>query len=116
MPWWSWIVLWGCLALAALATFGWLGYLIVTKSLNVLHALGDLAEKTELLQSHVDAFADERSSSAVFADAAELAEQRRAAQAERQRWRQTRREARVRQGKIIVSADPQRFSHLLKRT
>ncbi|TAM68941.1 MAG: hypothetical protein EPN48_09640 [Microbacteriaceae bacterium] len=116
MPWWSWVVIWGCLVLAALATFGRLGYLIVTKFLKVLHALGGLADKTELLQSHVDAFADERRSSAVFADAAELAEQRRAARAERARWRQTRREARVRQGKIAQSADPQRFSHLLKRT
>ncbi|WP_308468712.1 hypothetical protein [Rathayibacter soli] len=116
MPWWSWIVIWGCLVLAALATFGWLGYRIVIKFLQALHALGDLASKTEALQSHADELTSEQNGSAVFADAALLDDQHRARQAERRRWRQTRREARVRRGKILVNADPQQFSHLVKRT
>ncbi|MEO8907398.1 MAG: hypothetical protein ABI310_04900 [Microbacteriaceae bacterium] len=116
MPWWSWIVIWGCLVLAAIAAFVWLGYRIVTKFLAALHALEDLAAKTDVLQAHAESLATEHGSPAVFVDAALLGEQRRTQRAERAHWRQTRREARVREGKILVTADPQQYSHLLKRT
>lgn len=116
MPWWSWIVVWGSLALCALAVFVWLGYRIVIKAVAVLRGLGDLADKADLLHTRTEEIVAAHGPSAVFTDPRQIAEQRNIERAARAHWRQTRREARVRQGKILVNADPQRLSHLLKRT
>jgi hypothetical protein len=116
MPWWSWIVIWSSLGLLAAATLVLLGYRIVMKVMTMFSALGDLADKTELLEAQTDALINEQARSAVFADPAELASVRRAQKTERRRRRQMRRELRVLRGKIMVKADPHQFSHLLKRT
>jgi hypothetical protein len=116
MPWWSWLVIWGSLGLLALAALAFLGYRIVIKFMAVFSALGDLADKTALLDAQTDALVNDRVPSAVFADPVELARARRAQKARRAHRRQLRREARVLRGKIIVKADPHQFSHLLKRT
>lgn len=115
MPWWSWLVIWVVLVLALLGMFMYLGYRLFVKGMTTLRALGDLTEKTELLSRRFDDEPDPPFHPAVLGPTREYAqgwEERRATNAT---IRHTRREARVRRGKLLVSADPRRFSHLLRK-
>jgi hypothetical protein len=117
MPWWSWLVIWVVLVLALLGMFAWLGYRLFVKAMTALGALGELAEKTEALSARFD---DEPVEppfhSAVFGPAREYAQSWQARRARNATIRHTRREARIRRGKLLVSADPSRFSDLFRRT
>ncbi|MDQ1577161.1 MAG: hypothetical protein QOH55_2311 [Microbacteriaceae bacterium] len=115
MPWWSWILLWGALVLAMLGILGWLSFRLFTKFGRALVAFGDLAEKASALEALVDEVADSFEP-AVLADAAALRHAREQQQTDRERRRQTRRDSRVRRGKLLVKADTAQFLHLIKRT
>ena len=116
MPWWSWLVIWVVLVLALLAMVAWLGYRLFVKAMAALAALGDLADKTDALSARSD---DEPAEPpfhpAAFRPAREFAEEWQARRVRRATIRHTRREARIRRGKLLVSADPSRFSHLLRK-
>jgi hypothetical protein len=116
MQWWAWLVIWGGLVLVALALFAWLVYRIVTKSIAAFSALGELVEKADLLGARAEEIADEHRLLAIFEDAGDVAADVHAARVRRQYRRQMRREARVLRGKLLVSADPHQYLHLLKRT
>lgn len=116
MPWWSWVVIWGGLVLLLIGVLGFLTYRIVIKLFSTLGALGELAEKAELLETNAQNLADEAQVSAVFSSASQQAAARRAILSERRFRRQTRREARVQRGKLLVKADPHQFFHRIKRT
>jgi hypothetical protein len=115
MPFWSWIVIWGGLVLILLAMLGFFGYRLFVKLMRAFDALGELSEKTAMLDAASEKLAEEHFSPAVFADAAELSRSHRAAKAARRRRREARREKRVLRGRILVKADPQQYSHLLRK-
>lgn len=115
MPWWSWLLIWLGLSLALLAMLAFFGYRLFVKAMTTLQALGDLTDKTELLSSQFNDDSEPVFHPAVFGPVREYAqnwEQRRARNAT---IRHTRREARIRRGRLLVSADPRRFSHLLRK-
>jgi hypothetical protein len=116
MPWWSWLVIWGGLVLLAIGTLGFLTYRIVIKLFSTLKALGELAEKAELLDARSQELAQEPHISAVFADASQKARDWHAILGERRYRRQTRREARVQRGKLLTKADPHQYFTPRKRT
>ena len=76
----------------------------------------DLLAKTEVLSRRAEELREEPFHPAVFADLAELHEERSERLAERAVARQARRDARVRRGKLLVQADPNRYAHLIRRT
>jgi flagellar biosynthesis/type III secretory pathway M-ring protein FliF/YscJ len=116
MPWWSWLVIGVVLVLALLGMIAWLGYRLFVKAMTTLAALGDLAEKTELLSSRFDDEPHEAAfHPAALGPAREYAQRWEERRARNATIRHTRREARVRRGKLLVSADPSRFSHLLRK-
>jgi hypothetical protein len=115
MPWWSWIIIWGLLILALLGMLVWFGFTLFRKFLDVADALGQLAEKTELLDERIDELAPQLSEPAIFGDRDELAEVVELQSLERERRRQIRRDLLVKRGKLLVKADAQQFSHLTKR-
>jgi hypothetical protein len=103
--------------LALLGMVAWLGYRLFVKAMATLHALGELAEKTELLS---DLSGDEQAEKpfhpAVLGPVREYAQNWQARRARNATIRHTRREARIQRGKLLVSADPRRFSDLFRRT
>ncbi|GAB3796446.1 hypothetical protein GCM10028798_06410 [Humibacter antri] len=116
MPWWSWLVIWAVLVLALLGMFGLFGYRLFVKAMATMGALGDLAEKTDVLSSRAGEGAGEAAfRPAVLGPAREYAQRWDERRARNATIRHTRREARVRRGKLLVSADPSRFSHLLRK-
>lgn len=116
MPWWSWIVIWVGLVLALLGMFAWLIYRIVKKLLAALHALSELGDRTELLESRITEFAEEPFRSAVLASAGELSVARDQARGDRENSRQIHNENRMARGRVLLNADPQQFSQIFKRT
>ena len=116
MPFWSWIIIWAVLALALLGMLAYFGYRLFRKLMAALEALGELSEKAALLDDAAESLRDAPFEPAVFADAGALSRQRRLAKAASLRRRQARREKRLERGRLLVKADPQQFSYLVKRT
>lgn len=116
MPWWSWLIIWVVLVLALLGMLALFGYRLFMKAMATMGALGELAEKTEVLSSRFDDETGEPAfHPAVLGPAREYAQRWEERRARNATIRHTRREARVRRGKLLVSADPSRFSHLLRK-
>lgn len=116
MPWWSWLVIWVVLVLALLGMLALLGYRLFVKAMGTMRALGELAEKTEVLSTRFDDDAGEPVfRPAALGPAREYAQRWEDRRARSATIRHTRREERVRRGKLLVSADPSRFSHLLRK-
>ncbi|WP_223690536.1 hypothetical protein [Leifsonia poae] len=116
MPWWSWIVIWGTLILAFLGMLVFFAVHLFRKLMAAGREVGALAEKAEVLSRRADELRDPPFHSAVFDDASRLSAERDQARADRRFARQSRSDARVRRGKLLVNADPTPFSHLTKRT
>ncbi|NNC10451.1 hypothetical protein HII28_00930 [Planctomonas sp. JC2975] len=115
MPWWSWVVIWVVLVLALLGMVGYLGYRLFVKAMTTLRALGELTEKSDLLSARFDETAEPAFHPAVLGPVREYAGLWEARRARIATIRHTRREVRIRRGKLLVSADPSRFSHLLRK-
>lgn len=115
MPWWSWVVIWVVLVLGLLGMLAFFAVHLFRKLMAAGTEASALIEKTEVLSSRVDEVDDAVFRSAVFADAAVLHDEHEQAKADRVVARQLRRDARVRRGKLLVNADPRRYSHLIKR-
>ncbi len=117
MPWWSWVVIWVVLVLGLLAMVASLGYRLVLKAMGALRALGELTEKAEVLSSRAEeGRPDPPFHPAVLGSAREYAQDWEARRARNATIRHTQREARIRRGKLLVSADVSRFSNLFRRT
>lgn len=115
MPWWSWLVIWVVLVVALLGMLVFFGYRLFVKAMTTLSALGDLTEKADVLSRRLDTEPDEPFHAAALRPAREYAEAWAERRARNATIRHTRREARIRRGKLLVSADPRRFSHLLRK-
>ncbi|WP_158864200.1 hypothetical protein [Leifsonia sp. AG29] len=116
MPWWSWLLIWSVLVLGLLGMLAFFAWWLFRKVVAAGRDAADLLAKTEVLGRHADELSEEPFHPAVFADLAELHEQRSERLAERAVARQARRDARVRRGKLLVQADPNRYAHLIRRT
>lgn len=116
MPWWSWLIIWGVLVAALLALLVWQGIRLFRKFMGAVHALGELAEKTSLLEQRAGELEERHFRAAAFQSAARLSYERRKDAARRADRRQAHRDARVQRGRLITRADPRQFSYLTKRT
>lgn len=115
MPWWSWLVIWGVLVAALLALLVWQGIRLFKKLMGAFTELGELADKTSILQQRADELTERRFEPAVFADASRLSHERDLTRTQRSEERQLKREARVQHGRLLTKADPHQFSHLIRR-
>lgn len=115
MPWWSWFAIWAVLILALLGMLAWIGYRLFRKSTVVLAALGELSEKASLLQSRADSLDPQRAQYAIFDKRMTWVQLREERQALAQERRSIRSKSRVRRGKLLVTADPQQYSYLIRR-
>lgn len=116
MPWWSWVVIWAALVLALLGMLAFFAWWLFRKVMATAHEAGALMEKAEILRQRSGDMRYTEFHSAVFDDPDELRAQREQATADRRVARQARSDQRVRRGKILVKADPFRYSYLNKRT
>ncbi|MFF1878907.1 hypothetical protein [Leifsonia sp. NPDC058230] len=115
MPWWSWLVIWGVLVLGTLGMLALFAVWLFRKLMAAAAEVSDLAQKAEILSQRAEALREPPFHAAVFADVSELRDEREQAKADRANARQARRDARVRRGKLLISADPSQFSHLNQR-
>lgn len=116
MPWWSWLVIWTVLVLGLLGMLAFFGWSLFRKVMAAAREAGALMQKAEILGARSDDFRPPEFHSAVFADPDRLRAEREQAVADRRIARQARRDQRVRRGKMLVKADPLRYSYLDKRT
>lgn len=116
MPWWSWVIIWVVLVLALLGMLAWLGYRLFVKLMAAFNALGELTDKADALSRR---FGDDETEPplhpAVLGPVREYAQSWEERRARNATIRHTRREARIRRGKLLVSADPSRYSYLLRK-
>lgn len=116
MPWWSWVVIWVVLVLGLLGMLAFFGWWLFRKAMAAGREAGALIEKADILSQRSADMRYAEFHSAVFADADVLRAEREQAVADRQVARQARRDRRVMRGKILVRADPFRYSYLNRRT
>ena len=116
MPWWSWVVIWAVLVLGLLGMLAFFAWWLFRKVMAAGREASALIEKAEILSRRSDDMRYAEFHSAVFADSDVLRAEREQAVADRKVARQARRDRRVRRGKILVNADPFRYSHLNRRT
>ena len=115
MPWWSWVVIWAVLVLGLLAMLAFFAWSLFRKLMRAAHEATALLEKTDVLTARTGDLHDAAFHPAVLADAAQLAAEREQVRADRATARQARRDARVRRGKLLVKADPNRYAYLTQR-
>ena len=116
MPWWSWVVIWAVLVLGLLGMLAYFGWSLFRKVMAAAREAGALMEKAAILSQRSGDMRYTEFHSAVFEDPDALRAEREQAIADRRVARQARRDQRVRRGKILVTADPFRYSYLGKRT
>jgi hypothetical protein len=116
MPWWSWVVIWAVLVLGLLGMLAFFAWWLFRKVMAAGREASALIEKAEILSRRSDDMRYAEFHNAVFADSDVLRAEREQAGADRQVARQARRDRRVRRGKILVNADPFRYSYLNRRT
>ncbi|MFI5060405.1 MAG: hypothetical protein ACHP7F_03080 [Actinomycetales bacterium] len=115
MPWWSWLVIWSVLVLGLLGMLALFAVSLFRKLMAAGAEVTALAAKAEVLSRRAEELRDPPFHTAAFDDAARLRQEREEALAARAKARQARRDARVRRGKLLTSADPSQFSHLSRR-
>lgn len=116
MPWWSWALIWAALVAALIALLTVSGLRLFHKAMALLDALGELADGIELLDRRAQRMSQAAVSISVFDGTAGPADRWSRLRRARQVHRQARREERVAQGRILITADYRRYAHLLKRT
>ena len=116
MPWWSWVVIWVVLVLGLLGMLAFFAWWLFRKVMAAGREASALIEKADVLRQRSNDMRYTEFHSAVFADADLLRAEREQAVADRQVARQARRDRQVRRGKILVRADPFRYSYLNRRT
>ncbi|MEY9953685.1 hypothetical protein [Leifsonia sp. EB34] len=116
MPWWSWVVIWVVLVLGLLGMLAFFAWSLFRKVMAAGREAAALIAKADILSQRSADMRYAEFHSAVFADADVLRAEREQAVADRQVARQARRDRRVKRGKILVNADPLRYSYLNRRT
>lgn len=116
MPWWSWVVIWVALVLGLFGMLAYFGWSLFRKVMAAAREASALFEKAAILSERSGEMRYAAFHSAVFENPDILRAEREQAIADRRVARQARRDRRVRRGKILVTADPFRYSYLGKRT
>jgi hypothetical protein len=116
MPWWSWVVIWAVLVLGLLGMLAFFARSLFRKMMAAAHEAAALLEKADILSQRSGDMRYTEFHAAVFQDPDDLRARHEQAIADRRVARQARRDQRVRRGKILVNADPFRYSYLNKRT
>lgn len=115
MPWWSWVVIWAVLVLGLFGMLAFFAWWLFRKVMAAASEASALMQKADILGERSADMRYAEFHSAIFVSPDELHTQREQARADRQVARQARRDQRVRRGKILISADPFRYSYLNKR-
>lgn len=105
MPWWSWTLIWGGLVLALLGMLAAMGWWLFRKGMTAFTALGELADRLELLDAATDEVAPAPFTPAVLRDPAEVRAEHRLRTELRAERRRLRRKHRLARGKLLVTAD-----------
>jgi hypothetical protein len=116
MPWWSWVLIWIGLVLGLLGMLAFFGWSLFRKTMAAGREAAALLEKAEILSERSGDMRYTEFHSAIFEDPDHLRAEREQAAYDRAVARQARRDQRIRRAKILVKADPLRYSNLGKRT
>jgi proteasome accessory factor C len=103
IAWWGWLLIWTGLVLALLGVLVWIGWRLVRQFLALLADLGDLADKTALLEAATTP-ADERPQNAVLAGYAETRQAFGRRWERRSKMKHIRRLDRLQRAKLLTSA------------
>lgn len=105
MAWWAWLIIWTVLVLGLLATLAGLGYRLYRKFRGALDALGELTDQVARLSDVVEDLAPEPAERAITLGYAEVARRRDEHHRLRGELRQSRRDARLARGKLLVNPE-----------
>jgi hypothetical protein len=105
MPWWSWLVIWTCLALALIAVLVVSAWRLFRKAVSVFDELGVLAEMAGLLDAAVTEFDEQQSELAILQKLSDVQVRRRRLRDASALRRDARHTARVARGCALTRFD-----------
>jgi hypothetical protein len=105
MPWWSWIVIWGVLAVALLAMLAIMAFRLFRKGVGVLTELEALATKAELLDRAAEVVDEQRQELAILAGAAATRRRRELVREAALGRKAARHDARIARAKALIGVD-----------
>jgi hypothetical protein len=105
MPWWSWLVIWTCLALALVAVLVIAAWRLFRKAVAVFDELGTLAAKTELLDGAVTEFDEQQAELAILQKLSDVQARRRQIRDASALRRDARHTTRVARGRVLTRFD-----------
>ena len=108
MPWWSWVLIWTVLVLLLLGVLALNGWILFRKAMTAARALGELLEKTSLLEAAGEELRDERFTPSVLRPIDEVRREHAVRSSERAERRERRRELRLQRGRLLTSAEATR--------
>ena len=111
MPWWSWLLIWGGLALGLIGTLAYFAVTLFRKLMHAMSALGALGDQVAALDVTVSELQAAALRPAIFADQYELAYAIEADRYARTVRRHARRDALVNRGKLLETATDKRMDH-----
>jgi hypothetical protein len=103
MAWWAWLIIWTVLVLGLLAMLAGLGYRLFVKARGALRELDALGEKISRLTENVEHLAEQPTDRAIAVGYAETARRHDRHMELRAELKQSRREARVARGKLLIN-------------
>lgn len=113
IAWWGWVLIWGGLVLALVATLALVGWRLVRRFLAVVSDFFALTEKVAILDGVLPE-ANDRSLNAVLEESAVVRRQFDARMLHRANRKLARRQARIQRAKMITTAvvDPKEWPHV----
>ncbi|MBC7402277.1 MAG: hypothetical protein H7279_03750 [Microbacteriaceae bacterium] len=105
MPWWSWLVIWSCLALALVAVLVIATWRLFRKGVSIFEELGILAGKTELLDAAVTVFDGLQAEPAILTRLSDVQARRRQVRDASALRRGARHTARLARGRALTRFD-----------
>jgi hypothetical protein len=105
MPWWSWLVIWTCLALALVAVLVIAAWRLFRKAVAVFDELGTLAAKTELLDGAVTEFDEQQAELAILQKLSDVQARRRQIRDASALRRDARHTTRLARGRVLTRFD-----------
>ncbi|WP_424465535.1 hypothetical protein [Pseudoclavibacter helvolus] len=116
MPWWSWILIWVGLVLILLGVLGALGYWLFRKAVLLQGELASLEVLLEAFEQRAQtlvSFTPPRSN-AIVRGLREVQVERGALREALDEHKAQRREERLERGRVLTTADPFQYEHLVK--
>ena len=105
MPWWSWLVIWACLALALVAVLVISAWRLFRKAVTVFTDLSTLAGKTELLATTITESDGEDDELAILQTLPAVRARRRQVRDASALRREARHTARLARGRALTRVD-----------